>query len=271
MIASFTQSIYDTDMLTTFLLVPLATNGIVPVVFAYLILVQYQKIHLGTTLYTLLTYTLASIVYWSLYAHVSSLSTDSQQTAYQQFMFKLSAIPACGGYSALAVCPKYAPIGLNEVMRSSAKIRILTPIVWTLSTAVLITLLAYQVYERRYHSESGTGKVGYTKAANGEEIPVHGDQKSRAWRFLFTILTMAMLACLGMQLSTLSIGKFLNMMDLYDWSFGQIIAITVWAPPVLQYVHAVFTTWWDKKKSNHSNDEKWQNREDAESEKPTDH
>lgn len=240
MIASFTQNIYDTNMLITFMLVPLATNGIVPVVLTYLFLVHYQKTHLGTTLYTLLTYTLSSIVYWSLYAHVSSLSPASQKTAYQQFMFKLSAIPACGGYSALAVCPLYAPIGLHEVMSSLRRIRVLTPIIWTFSTIVLLALLAYQLYEYRYFPQSGEGKEGNTKAENGEQVPALGGQRSRAWRFLFIIMTTIMLACLGMQLSTLAIGNSLNMMDPYSWSFGQIIAITVWAPPILEYLHGEF-------------------------------
>lgn len=149
MIASFTQNIYDTDMLITFMLVPLSTNGIVPIIFAYLLLVYNHKGRFGTTMYTLLAYTLASIVYWSLYAHVSSLSSAPQRLAYQQFMFKMSAIPACGDYSGLAVCPRYANVGLEEVRRASRRIRVLTPIIWTLSTIVLFVLLAYRFLRGR--------------------------------------------------------------------------------------------------------------------------
>jgi len=53
-----------------------------------------------------------------------------------------------------------------------------------------------------------------------ERIPTQSNQKSRAWPLLFIVMIAVMLACLGMQLSTLSISKSLNMMDPYDWSFG---------------------------------------------------
>lgn len=45
-----------------------------------------------------------------------------------------------------------------------------------------------------------------------------------------------------MQLSLLAIGKSLNMMNPHDWSFGQIVAITVWAPPILEYLYGEFGT-----------------------------
>ncbi|QDS73351.1 hypothetical protein FKW77_006818 [Venturia effusa] len=258
MIASFTQNIYDTNMLITFMLVPLSTNGIVPIVFAYLLLVYNHKDHIGTTLYTLLTYVLASVVYWSLYAHVTSSSEDRPRLAYQQFMFKLSAIPACGEYSALAVCPHYPNTGLEEVYRASRRIRVLTPIIWTFSTIVLFVVLAYQTlraspwrkepeYTYQHPSQTNEGKPN---PPEHEHNQAHEEQASpdkkpmgRTWRLSFIIMTAAMVACLGMQLSLLAIGKSLNMMNPHDWSFGQIIAITIWAPPIVEYVYKEFEVW----------------------------
>ena len=49
------------------------------------------------------------------------------------------------------------------------------------------------------------------------------------------MMILIMLACLGMQFSTLAIGKALNMMDPTYWGFGQVIAVNVWAPPVLEW------------------------------------
>lgn len=281
MIASFTQDIYDTNMLITFMLVPLATNGIIPVVLAYLFLVHYKKIHLGTTIYTLSTYVLASIVYWSLYAHVISTGPTSNRIAYQQFVYKLSEIPACGGYSALAVCPHQKPVGINEVARASKKIRALTPTIWTLSTIVLLALLGYQAYGY-WHQDRNTA-VNTDNSHSEKENPSPGqeNQSPRIWRMAFLLMTAVMLACLGMQLSTLSISKSLNMMDAFDWSFGQIVAVTIWIPPILEYVYkeiceyynakqlvvliiCAVATWWHQENNDQKKDEKRQDSEPKE-------
>jgi hypothetical protein len=75
------------------------------------------------------------------------------------------------------------------------RIRVLTPVIWTFSTIVLLVLLAYQLFEYRYFSQSVEGKEGNTKTENGEQVPALDDQRSRAWRFLFTVMTTVMLAC----------------------------------------------------------------------------
>jgi hypothetical protein len=155
-------------------------------------------------------------------------------------MFKLSAIPACGGYSSLAVCPQYTPIGYNEVTTSYKKIRVLTPIIWTLSTAVLLPLFSYQFYKHQFNTQPEATRGDNSTVKTEQQSKFQGHLRSRIWRLLFVVQIMVMLACLGMQLSTLAIGKSLNMMNPYNWSFGQVIAITVWAPPILGYAHDEF-------------------------------
>ena len=39
-----------------------------------------------------------------------------------------------------------------------------------------------------------------------------------------------------MQLNVLSISIKLNMIDPGGWTFGQIVAVTVWIPPLLEYI-----------------------------------
>jgi len=235
MIASFTQRIYDSDMLVIFMLVPLATNGIVPIVFAYLLLIHYKRLSPGSIFATLLVYIVSSIVYWILYSQISSLSPVSDQAVYQQFMFKLSAIEDCGGYSALAACPRLTNIGLAQVTLAATRIRILTPLIWSLSTIVLLALLSYQAYFRRLHPAPNDRRISSATPINGEQAV--SMETSRTWKLAFVVMTAVMIACLGMQFSLLTISYSLNMMDSWDWPFGQVIAVTVWTPPVLEYFY----------------------------------
>jgi hypothetical protein len=55
--------------------------------------------------------------------------------------------------------------------------------------------------------------------------------------FVYVLVTMCFLAGIGMQLSLLSIATSLDMMDRKDWSFGQVVAITIWIPPLLAYLY----------------------------------
>lgn len=88
-------------------------------------------------------------------------------------------------------------------------------------------------------SQSSEGKPIQTEHENEheEQTSPPNDGLPLIWRLTFLAMAATMLACLGMQLSLLAIGKSLNMMNPYDWSFGQIIAITVWTPPIMEYAY----------------------------------
>ncbi|KAJ8116867.1 hypothetical protein OPT61_g1812 [Boeremia exigua] len=151
-IASLTYGIFDIDILNTFLLIPLATNSILPVVFSYILLLRYRKASLDTAVPVLTTicWLLASVVYWILYSHIIRINKhypDDQKRyrAYQQFRFKLSALDECGGYSALSVCPGNFNLPKHDIISVSKKLRILTPILWGFSTIVLLVALEEQL------------------------------------------------------------------------------------------------------------------------------
>jgi hypothetical protein len=76
-IAALSYGIFDTDMLVTFMLVPLATNGVLPVVFT-LFLLYDRDTHLGADviLLTTICWILSSLVYWTLYSHVIPINSD---------------------------------------------------------------------------------------------------------------------------------------------------------------------------------------------------
>ena len=60
---------------------------------------------------------------------------------------------------------------------------------------------------------------------------------SPVWHWAFWFTTIIFLAAIGMQLNVLSISTELNMINPGGWTFGQIVAVTVWIPPLLEYIY----------------------------------
>ncbi|KAJ4371386.1 hypothetical protein N0V83_004603 [Neocucurbitaria cava] len=247
-IASLTYGIFDADMLNTFLLLPLATNGVLPVVFGYVLLLRCRKASMDATMLTTLCWLLASLVYWVLYTHIIPINSEIQDEnkifrAYQQFMFKLSAVDACGGYSALAVCPNNIKWGKDQIVRASHRLRVLTPIIWTFSTVCVLIALAEKVHRwlNRPSARRAANSTGDEQETEQIEAPPQRTEHSARSPFantvIYGVITMCFLAGVGMQLSLLSVATSLKMMDRNDWGFGQIVAITIWVPPLLGYMY----------------------------------
>jgi hypothetical protein len=249
-IASLSYGIFETDMLITFMLTPLATNGVLPVVLTYIMLIRCGKATLDVTLLSIVCWLLSTVVYWILYSSIIPINTQitnekQRYRAYQQFMYKLSAIPACGGYSALAVCPNNNfELGRNDIARASFRLRVLTPLIWAFSTFCLIAALWIKLRERLRRRRDQKTLQNETEGA--EKSTLNRSHQPEVERELFSdrrmqlayyITALCFLAGIGMQLSLLSIGTSLKMMDKKDWSFGQIVAVTLWAPAVLGYVY----------------------------------
>lgn len=246
-IASLTLNIFTTDMLNTFLLLPLATNSILPVVFSYVLLLRCRKASMDATLLTTACWALASVVYWVLYSHLIPINNqikdeNKRYRAYQQFMYKLSALDECGGYSALAVCPNNLELGKTEIIAASHNLRVLTPIIWTFSTVCLLIALGEKLKrwlnrpsatETNHSSEEDTAHDQTTPPPNSE----HSSRSPFTNTVIYSLITLCFLAGIGMQLSLLSVSTSLNMTNRKEWSFGQIVAITIWAPPLLGYLY----------------------------------
>ncbi|KAF1845103.1 uncharacterized protein K460DRAFT_103095 [Cucurbitaria berberidis CBS 394.84] len=251
-IASLSYGIFSTDMLNTFLLLPLATNGILPVAFAYVLLLRCRKASMDTTLLTIACWLLASLVYWTLYAHVIPINSTIRDPkridrAYQQFMYKLSALDACGGYSALAVCPHNLKLGEDEIISASYKLRVLTPIIWTFSTICLLVALGEKLNRWLHRPSTNKAKNSSVEEAAPTQTTTTTttttQKRKPASRSLFSntvfygCIILCFLAGIGMQLSLLSVSTSLKMTDANHWSFGQIVAVTIWAPPLLGYLY----------------------------------
>lgn len=228
MIAVIVSNIFDIDFVITFLITPLATNSILPVIFSYFLLVYYRASSPAITLLTAVVYLLSSVVYWILYAHLPLPPGMTRGDMYKRYRLNISSTSACGLYSGLAVCPVVNP-GSPEFLEGIAartSLRVLTPMIWTWSSFVFLILLVYPAYIRiRSHRSK---RSGIQPPAKRSLLP---------WqRAAFWFTTLVFLAGVGMQISVLSIAIKLDMVDANGWSFGQVIAVTVWIPPLLEYL-----------------------------------
>lgn len=87
-IAALSYGIFSTDLLITFMLLPLATNGILPVVFGFILMFRHGLDSFVIALLTIACWLLSSIVYWVLYASIIPInekfeSEDRRYKAYQ--------------------------------------------------------------------------------------------------------------------------------------------------------------------------------------------
>ncbi|KAK8054172.1 hypothetical protein PG996_013473 [Apiospora saccharicola] len=221
MVAALAYGIFERNMLVVFMMIPLATNGVLPVVLTYLLLVYYRKSTKPHALLTMAAYTLSSVVYWILYRQLNPQENDPKdKRVYQQFMFKASDIPACKGYSGFTVCPENTRLGFDEVREASSQISNLTPIIWTFSTATLLGLLVYRsgllklVLRRfrewrdrdRVHRNTSPSAQQYSevKTMEGRRTP----SSTKTFKLRDMVFGIAMAICpaaMGMQLSLLTI------------------------------------------------------------------
>jgi hypothetical protein len=171
--AALTYGIFSTNTLVTFMLIPLVTNGVLPVVFTLVLLYERnEELDPGVIVLTVVCWILSSVVYWILYAHVipisSDIDADADYAIYRQFYYELSATDACGGYSALAACPnKLGRLGRGKILNSSLRIRALSPIIWTFSTVCLLAILV----TRSSHKSLSKLFVGITSRMTPRKRP----------------------------------------------------------------------------------------------------
>ncbi|KAM7210543.1 hypothetical protein V8F06_014079 [Rhypophila decipiens] len=224
------------------------------------------------TILTGTVYILSSIIFWTLYSDLplqtrSGTGIGDANDMYRLYRLQLSSLPACGGYSGLAACPfesKQRATAVEQGLDARKKLRVLAPIIWGWSTFVFVGLVGTQVYHaimsgrgsaRRALQGVVTHVDGQSKQGENQKTefgfeahmgakdsegligPGPGLKKvsSRWWAAGFWLTTLGFLAGVGMQLAVLWTAKLLGMVNDQDWGFGQIVAVTIWIPPLLEY------------------------------------
>jgi hypothetical protein len=241
MLAAFANTLGPVNILMVFLVIPLTMNETLPIVFAYTILTYYGKWSRGLAFLTLIAYLLSSIAFWILYSRlIPAVSNSSdgnlEYGAYLHYMLELSGIPACGGYSALAACTDSLLGGIGKVRSATSRILVATPLIWAFSTLILLFLFARQLWTWKIGRKE-SNRLSEPKAEATRELVVAENPFHRGT--VFWVVTLIFFLGLGLQLALFNISLDLNMTNQRDWGFGQVVAVTIWFPALIEYLYAI--------------------------------
>lgn len=225
------------------MLMPLSTNGVLPVVFTFQLLVRYGRTSAYLSLLTGASFILSSIVFLGLYSHLpKDMRVDAEWSQIMQFFMRLSAMPSCGSYSAHAVCESMW-LGSNAFRTAHRALVFLTPLIWTWSSICFFVLIGHQLRTVISENVKISQYFNSTKKLYARLLrllgPVTSTKISSALTFdaAFWLATSLFVACLGLQFYLFWTNLALEMINPHSWGFGQIVAITIWLPPIIEYLY----------------------------------
>ncbi|KAL4892513.1 hypothetical protein BDV59DRAFT_202636 [Aspergillus ambiguus] len=236
------------DPLNGYALLSVAMTGFLPTTFT-LVLLQYQKLqswyHTGLVC---LCWLLATIVFFKLQSNLANLRSTAEIEA--AGLRRLYELPSCGGSTALVLCKETigsSPLRyLSIYYNYSGVLNVHSmPIIWAWSTACLISTLVAQLI-RRFRTKSNPVK----KRTGIKMIP---GMLLRAVSHWITMLVVTVIfgLCLGYQGQMVREYTSMDVIDWDGWTFGQIVAVTVWIPPILEHLHRRINRFYER---SHLND-----------------
>lgn len=121
------------------------------------------------------------------------------------------------------------------------------PMLWAYATAVLFALVGRQAFQswkgQGENSVEATQKPGLTALAESRRAKTKASSffNRKAVRFsLFLLTTTIFCLALGYEFRVVREYQKMDIIDKRGWSFGQVVAVLFWVPPLLDTAHALF-------------------------------
>lgn len=233
MVAALFSGLFRKNPLNVFTLLPIALNSVAPLQLVLFMIVRCARFSTFLVLLTTVSWILASIVYWVLYSQLFSSPSWFVDLPFVQseYLLGLANDPACGGYSALSLCPSF-PLW-QDASKANSAFRY-SPWVWSwyaLCFTGVVTVHGLQTLGTDLRSID-LWRKNMSAGALGKQSrfgKVAGDH-------LFWLGSLICVAFVCVQLYFLSLAFDLSLVNVHDWGFGQIIAVTVWLPAIVEYV-----------------------------------
>lgn len=199
---------------------------------------QYPSWYL--LLLTIVSYLLNSIIFWAVINYLNNVKgkgTALDASAYRS----LGGIESCGGLTGIGLClqsqddspPAFLIQQIGSVTWTSIRA---APWIWIWSTAVLLVLTILKI------NSTGKGRKmlkqlprPWTESsiATMQKVVNHVSQGFAAYSFVSIVFFASIVYQDVMFFTCIRLG----LIDLHTWTFGQIVAVTVWVPPVMDYFH----------------------------------
>ena len=187
-----------------------------------------------------MSYSLNSIIFWAVIHYLNSIrgqGTALGASAYHS----LGGIGSCGGLTGIGLCLQFQddspPAFLIQQIGSLTWTSIrAAPWIWTWSTSVLLVLTASRIYQTekgRKMSRQLLRPWTDSSVATAQRYLHRVSQGFAAYSLVSVIFFAGIIYQNVMFITCIRLG----LIDLQTWTFGQIVAVTVWIPPVMDYLH----------------------------------
>ena len=259
---------FMSDPLNAYILLIVMANGVLSPTITYLLIYRYGRRSWYIDLLTFVNFTLTSVVVWGLQYYLRSASptaaTSHLQTSIPQATSHMSSIESCGGSSALNLCIWATGIspfrnffgwsGDTAIAHANT-----VAFIWSVCAACQFTMFGIALSNLlRKLTRSPHPSSAPTPTSTISQLSKHlphttpSNVVGRVWAFLhrsasslvfFLLISAALVVCVTYQ--AILFRDILNqdVINLSEWAFGQIIAVVVWIPPVVEFIEAILVDW----------------------------
>ena len=259
---------FMSDPLNAYILLIVMANGVLAPTTTYLLVYRYGRRSWYIDLLTFVNFTLASVVVWGLQYYLRSASptaaNSNLQASIPQATSHMSAIDACGGSSALNLCIWATGIspfrnffgwsGDTAITHANT-----VALIWSVCAACQFTMFGialsnlFRKFTRNSHPSSApTPTSAISQLSKHLPRTTPNNIFGKAWALVhrsasslifFLIISASLVVCATYQ--AILFRDILNqdVINLSEWAFGQIIAVVVWVPPVVEFLEALLVGW----------------------------
>lgn len=244
-VAAFFMHPKEVDPLNGYALVTVSLMGCIAPVFTLLLLHSHGIKSWPNTALCFASWLLNTIVFYMLFNNLSnSLDTIERVDQILRNMFQTEY---CGGSSAMVLCQEWTGSNPMEYLSDFYNANMVTnihnvPILWAYSTLVLLVLVATQVIGRRgspVPNSLPTKEIVPTKKRTiFRRIPQPSPQ---CWRYLLLLAAVSVF-CLALSCQYVMVSTYhkMDVIDMHEWSFGQVVAVLIWVPTLLEVVESYY-------------------------------
>lgn len=233
----------EIDPLNGYALVAVSLMGCIAPVFTLLLLHSHGIKSWPSTALCLASWLLNTVVFYMLFGNLSnSLNTIERIDHVLRNMFQTEY---CGDSSAMVLCQEWTGSNPMKYLNDFYNQNLVTnihnvPALWAYSTLVLLVLVVMQVLGRRDELISGCAPVKnlnptkHRTLGRGISLP-----SPQSWRFLLLLATTT-LFCLALSCQYVMVSTYhaMDVIDMHEWSFGQVVAVLIWVPTLLEVVES---------------------------------
>ncbi|KAI7776649.1 hypothetical protein LA080_004741 [Diaporthe eres] len=241
-VASFFMSPAEVDPLNGYALLAVSLGGCIGPAFTLLLLHSHGIKSWHSTVLCLASWLLNTIIFYMLCGNLSkSLNTIE---GVDRALRKIFQTKYCGGSSAMVLCQEWTGSNPMQYLSDFYNQTLITnihkaPATWAYVTLVLLVLVLMQVIGRHDRPISGCApikQVTPTKRRILRKIPWLSPQ---CWEFLLLLATTTIfLLALRCQWVMVRTYQAMGVVDTHEWSFGQVVAVLIWVPALLEVVES---------------------------------